>query len=180
MARFAYFTLLVASIATLCAAISVPIQEPLRDDGLAPDKKKWGWEDCGDDDFPMHVTSLEISPDPPKPGEELTVTAVGETTERVDEGAYAEVAVKVGRIKILQKEIDLCEEARNANVSVQCPVKAGVYKVVQTVALPKEIPPAPFQVSVDGYTADDEDLICLKLHIDFRRNPFPGRGLLGL
>ena len=38
----------------------------------------------GDDDFPMHVTSLEISPDPPKPGEELTVTAVGETTERVD------------------------------------------------------------------------------------------------
>lgn len=47
MARFAYFTLLVASIATLCAAISVPIQEPLRDDGLAPDKKKWGWEDCG-------------------------------------------------------------------------------------------------------------------------------------
>jgi hypothetical protein len=74
------------------------------------------------------------------------------------DGAYADVSVKLGLIKILQKQFDLCEEAyvfvifavsemltpsflrRNANTSVQCPVERGAYEVVHSVALPKEIP----------------------------------------
>lgn len=77
---------------------------------------------------------------------------------RLQEGAYADVSVKLGLIKILQKQFDLCEEAyvsvifavsemltlsylrRNANTTVQCPVQEGNYEVVHTVALPKEIP----------------------------------------
>ena len=77
---------------------------------------------------------------------------------RLQEGAYADVSVKLGLIKIVQKQFDLCEEAyvsvifavsemltlsylrRNANTTVQCPVEEGNYEVVHTVALPKEIP----------------------------------------
>jgi hypothetical protein len=77
---------------------------------------------------------------------------------RLQEGAYADVSVKLGLIKILQKQFDLCDEAyvsvifavsemptlsylrRNANTSVQCPVEQGKYEVVHTVALPREIP----------------------------------------
>jgi len=76
----------------------------------------------------------------------------------VQDGAYADVSVKLGLIKILQKQFDLCNEAyvsvifavfeipslrylrRNANTSVQCPVEKGTYEVEHTVALPKEIP----------------------------------------
>ena len=36
--------------------------------------------------------------------------------------------------------------------------------------------PAPFKVSVRGYTVDDEDMACVDIEIDFR----PKRGLLGL
>ena len=81
---------------------------------------------------------------------------------------------------------------RNAETSVQCPVEKGEYTVVHTVTLPKEIPPgtilllqrfyivsinrintliAPFNVHIDGYTVDDEDLVCLDLSIDFRKTP---------
>jgi ML domain len=74
------------------------------------------------------------------------------------EGAYADVTVKLGVVKLLSKEFDLCEEAyvflvlpvfaiptgissrRNAELEVQCPVKEGDYLVEHTVALPKEIP----------------------------------------
>lgn len=31
--------------------------------------------------------------------------------------------------------------SRNANATIQCPVEPGDYTVVQTVSLPKEIPP---------------------------------------
>ena len=79
---------------------------------------------------------------------------------------------------------------RNSNVDVQCPVEPGQYHIVQTVALPKEIPQgellnllyqshylirprsAKFVVNVRGYTAEDDDLVCLDLKVNFMKG-FP-------
>lgn len=85
------------------------------------------------------------------------------------EGSIADVTVKIGLIKLLQKQFDICEEARNNNLTVQCPVEAGEYEITQTVALPREIPPAKFNVHVQAIGAEDEDLTCLDLSIDFRK-----------
>ncbi|KAJ4001016.1 ML domain-containing protein [Lentinula boryana] len=131
--------------------------------------KKWSWEDCGVDTDPVRIQSIEISPDPPSPGKALTVKVTGTANEVIEEGAIADVTVKLGLIKLLSKRFDVCEEARNANASVQCPVEKGQYVVVQTVDLPKEIPPAKFHVHVEGYTVDDEDLMCMDLTIDFTK-----------
>ena len=38
----------------------------------------------GNPSDPVHIKSIEISPDPPKPGEDLTVTVVGEAIERIE------------------------------------------------------------------------------------------------
>lgn len=79
----------------------------------------------------MDIKSIKISPDPPQKGQDLNVTVSGTVKQLVEarslrsslwrdlietyillqEGAYALVQVKIGRIKILQKEIDICEEA---------------------------------------------------------------------
>ncbi|KAJ8596954.1 hypothetical protein M405DRAFT_804559 [Rhizopogon salebrosus TDB-379] len=136
----------------------------------------WSWEDCGFPTDAIQLQSISLSPDPPKPGEDLTVTAVGLAQEVIEDGAYADVVVKLGLIKLLTKRFDVCEEARAANASIQCPVEEGKYTVVQTVALPKEIPQAKFTVAVRGYTASDDDMLCLDLKVDFMRNPFPRFG----
>ncbi|KAH7911964.1 ML domain-containing protein [Hygrophoropsis aurantiaca] len=127
----------------------------------------WSYANCGLPSDPIQIHSISVSPDPPKPGQDLTVKVVGEATEVVEEGAYADVVVKLGLIKLLQRRFDVCEEARSANASVQCPVTKGEYTVEHTVALPKEIPRAKFTVGVRGYTADDDDLVCLDLKVDF-------------
>ncbi|KAJ7136759.1 MD-2-related lipid-recognition domain-containing protein, partial [Mycena epipterygia] len=115
------------------------------------------------------LESLEVSPDPPAPGKNLTITAKGRAAQRIEDGAYADVIVKMGLIKLLTKKFDVCKEAENAQASIQCPVDEGAYEVVHTVALPREIPPAKFNVQVRGYTADDENMLCLDLIADFRR-----------
>ncbi|KAJ7837517.1 hypothetical protein B0H14DRAFT_1096264 [Mycena olivaceomarginata] len=96
-----------------------------------------GWEyvDCGDPSYPVQLDSIEISPDPPLPGHDLTVTVKALVTDVIEEGATADVTVKLGRIKLLQKKFDVCQEARNANATVSCPVEPGPYEIVQTVAL---------------------------------------------
>ncbi|KAI9460885.1 ML domain-containing protein [Lactarius psammicola] len=133
----------------------------------------WKYEDCGLPTDPIQIESITVSPDPPKPGQDLTVLVKAQAQEQVQDGAYADVQVKLGLIKILQKQFDLCKEARNANTSVQCPVEKGSYVVEHTVALPKEIPQAKFNVNVQAYTIDDDDLFCVKLEVSFMRRPFP-------
>ncbi|CDZ96745.1 vacuole protein [Phaffia rhodozyma] len=127
----------------------------------------WSWVDCGVAGDAVQVESINISPDPPVPGKNLTVSVKGVVIDPINEGSYADVLVKLGLIKLLQKRFDVCDEAENANATVQCPVSPGSYEVSQTVELPKEIPRAKFAIQVRGVTAEDKDMLCLDLFIDF-------------
>lgn len=40
----------------------------------------------------------------------------------------------------MSSDVATTDRSRNANATVQCPVKEGKYDVVQKVELPKEIP----------------------------------------
>ncbi|KAL7423150.1 Phosphatidylglycerol/phosphatidylinositol transfer protein [Cryptotrichosporon argae] len=140
-------------------------------DGPMHTMDSWSYVDCGTAEDVVQLKSIKVSPDPPKPGANLTVYVEGDVLQPIEEGAYADVTVKLGLIKLLQKRFDVCEEARNANASVQCPVAPGPYAVEQTVELPKEIPKAKFAVQVRGFTADEDDLLCLDLYVDFLKKP---------
>ena len=52
--------------------------------------------------------------------------------------------MKLGLIKLLTKEFDICQEAKNAELDIQCPVQSGDYTVSHTVTIPKEAPPGMF------------------------------------
>ncbi|KAF9270298.1 hypothetical protein L218DRAFT_992931 [Marasmius fiardii PR-910] len=157
-------------IAVLCLftlANAASLQFPLKSDEPVHTTNKWSWEDCGSPDDVVQIKSIQVNPDPPQPGKELSVTVNGFASQTIEEGAYANVVVKLGLIKILTKQFNLCEEARKANASIQCPIQDGDHQVTQVVQLPKEIPRAKFKVNADGYTVDDENLFCVDLSIDF-------------
>ncbi|PCH33783.1 hypothetical protein WOLCODRAFT_135322 [Wolfiporia cocos MD-104 SS10] len=166
MARFAFFALLATTLSVVCSAVPAEQQNTLLDHTALADR--WSWKDCGTPSHLVHIQDIQITPDPPQKGKDMTVTVVGTADSEIEDGAYADVVVKVGAIKLLQKEFDVCEEARNANASIQCPVAEGHHKVTHTVALPKEIPPAIFNVNIRAYTVEDEDLACVDIGIDFR------------
>ncbi|KAJ7655918.1 ML domain-containing protein [Mycena rosella] len=157
---------LLASLASLSLALPGTSQFALSDPARSTDT--WGWKDCGSDDDPVHIISIAVSPDPPKIGAPLTVSINAAVTETIDEGATADVLVKVGVIKLLQKTFDLCEEARNANATVSCPVTPGAYTIVQSVELPKEVPKLKYVINVQGFTQDEEPMVCVDLTVQFR------------
>ena len=59
----------------------------------------------------VQLKSIKVSPDPPQPGKNLTVEVEADVLNEIDEGAEADVTVKLGLIKLLQKKFDVCEEA---------------------------------------------------------------------
>ncbi|KAI0280649.1 hypothetical protein BGY98DRAFT_312792 [Russula aff. rugulosa BPL654] len=110
MARLALFSIVLLSLSLSANAASSqqPIAYP---DGSVRTTEGWSWTDCGFPTDAIQIESISVSPDPPQPGQNLTVTVQASAQEEVEEGAYADVEVKLGLIKLLHKRFDLCEEA---------------------------------------------------------------------
>jgi len=72
-------------------------------------------------------------------GANLTIKATGFVKETIVDGAYVQLQVKYGYIKLLDTTADLCEQIKN--VDLDCPIEKGKISIVKDIELPKEIPP---------------------------------------
>ncbi|CZR60134.1 related to Phosphatidylglycerol/phosphatidylinositol transfer protein [Phialocephala subalpina] len=162
-------TPLFASLAS--AGIFDSIQSVVKTDDPAKALASWSYTECGHANDPITLHSVSVSPDPPVPGSPLSVNISFTANEPILTGAYIDVVVKVGYIKILQKEVDLCEEGGVLkDTGISCPVEKGDHVLRKEVDLPKEIPPAKFTVNAKGYTVLDEDMFCVDVFADFLTN----------
>lgn len=75
-------------------------------------------------------------------GAELVIRATGTVFERIEEGAYVDIVVKYGLIRLLATRADLCEQI--GNVDLECPIEKGVLSITKSVDIPKEVPPVCF------------------------------------
>jgi hypothetical protein len=68
----------------------------------------------------------------------LTIEAKGTVSETIVEGAYVQLQVKYGLIRLINTKADLCEQVKN--VDMECPIEKGLLVITKDVDLPKEIP----------------------------------------
>lgn len=169
-------TLLLAAGQTVTAIPSplgltgVQLQNPFGSSGLsASDKPIPG-------DSPLMLCDLEapklveifnvtLSPNPPLRGSELVIFAQGVVKEVIEEGAYIDVDVRYGFIKLLKQTFDLCEQT--GNVDLECPIQEGPISLETTVKLPDEIPPGKYIVVARAFTNDDQPITCLSTTVEF-------------
>ena len=134
----------------------------------------WSYEDAGLETDPLQIESITVTPDPPKPGADLKGVIKTTVTAEITDGAYADVVVKLGLVKVLTKRYDLFAELKNgsawsltADSGSGAPVKPGPVTLTFNGTLPREIPRAKFNISVRAYTVDDDDLAALNFKVDF-------------
>ena len=72
-------------------------------------------------------------------GADLVIRATGTVFETIEEGAYVNLVVKYGLIRLVNTKADLCEQV--GNVDLECPIKKGVLSITKSVQIPKEVPP---------------------------------------
>lgn len=116
----------------------------------------------------IDIEYISLVPNPPRRGETLNIVANATTYGEIDEGAYIDVVVKLGLIKLLTQRFDLCEEV--SEIDLSCPVKGGPKQIVKDVEMPKMIPPGTYDAIANAYTKDDEFIVCLKARITFGLN----------
>lgn len=122
---------------------------------------------CGPvEDNILIIDYIDISPNPPLPGQKLTIKASGRLTESIEKGAYVKVEVKYGYIKLVHQTLDLCENA--GQIDLECPVEAGEITIIKEVDLPKAIPPGKYHVQADVLTVDDFPITCINADVYFK------------
>ena len=72
-------------------------------------------------------------------GSNLTIEAVGTFAEDIEEGAYVNLQVKYGLIRLINTKEDLCAQLKN--LDKPCPLKEGETTITKEVDLPAQIPP---------------------------------------
>lgn len=111
------------------------------------------------------LTKVVISPNPPQKGANLTFTAEGILADDIQEGAYVEVDVRYGFIRLIHQTFDLCEEI--TKVDLECPIKKGKQVITKEVEIPNEVPGGRYIVNAKAYTAEDIFITCLSATVDF-------------
>ncbi|CAG7936291.1 unnamed protein product [Penicillium nalgiovense] len=112
------------------------------------------------DNYKLEIESVDLAPNPPLPGQKLTISAKGILLERIEKGATVNLEVKWGLITLIKQTVDLCDELKN--VDLECPLEKGEMVLTKEVDLPKQIPPGKYSVLADVYNKEQNQITCLK------------------
>jgi len=123
-------------------------------------------EAARDDDI-IVIEKVDLVPNPPEAGQDLVIEAKGTVKEPIQKGAYVELQVKYGYIRLVNMRADLCDQI--SNVDLECPIDEGVISITKSVELPNEIPPGKYTVHADVYTEDERRITCLDAVVNFAR-----------
>ncbi|AOA60375.1 Protein with similarity to the human NPC2/He1 [Komagataella phaffii CBS 7435] len=113
----------------------------------------------------LTLKEVDLSPNPPQRGVNLTITAIGDLDVAVTEGAYVEIDVTYGYIKLIHQTFDICSEIQN--VDLECPLDKGHYELTKEVEIPQQVPPGKYTVFARAFTADDKFITCLTGSVEF-------------
>jgi len=115
----------------------------------------------------LFIEKVDLDPNPPEAGKGLSISAKGNLTEKVEDGAKIHLQVKYGLITLINQEADLCEQV--GQVDLECPLEPGELVLTKDVDLPAQIPPGKYTVLADVFTKDGDKITCLTATVLFHR-----------
>ncbi|KAG5992913.1 hypothetical protein E4U52_002444 [Claviceps spartinae] len=136
--------------------LKIPGQSPLE---YCPDKKSEGY---------IEIYNIDLAPNPPAAGKNLIIKATGAVKRPIENGAYIDLTVKYGLIRLLTTRADLCDKI--GEVDLKCPLNPGNMQITKTVELPNEIPPGTYTVTADVFSAHHKRITCLTATVKFNMN----------
>ncbi|GAA1321058.1 hypothetical protein GCM10009647_053840 [Streptomyces sanglieri] len=135
----------------------------------------WSYTDTGLDTDPWIINSITATPDTPQPGSPWKLAIDTTVLETITEGAWLDVTVQLGLIKLLQKRYDLfeCLNGKHPEIPLTLddkqdgPIGKGHVGMTLALNLKREVPPAKFKILVRGYTVEEDDLFSIDATVDF-------------
>eukprot|EP00003_Mantamonas_plastica_P008405 TRINITY_DN1735_c0_g1_i3.p3 TRINITY_DN1735_c0_g1~~TRINITY_DN1735_c0_g1_i3.p3 ORF type:complete len:155 (+),score=45.07 TRINITY_DN1735_c0_g1_i3:44-466(+) len=116
------------------------------------------WSFCGTSADHLKIGSVQITPDPPQKGANITVAASGTLDEQVT-GGSAVVKLYYSGIKILDHTYDLC----TLDPQIKCPFPQGTNTLKVSEMIPSDAPGGHYTGSVNLNDQNNTEITCIKL-----------------
>ena len=121
------------------------------------------FENCGATTDDFQISQLDVSPDPPVMGQNITVAAAGTLNVDITGGQVTlEVYLKtiVGKIRVVNKQENICQSV--GSIPNPCPIKAGPYSKTISALVPNEkIPSGTYTGQVRADDQDGRQIACI-------------------
>lgn len=158
----------VLALAASGFALPSVFPEEVADDRVLYNSAGTQFTSCGSDSDILKIKEIVLSPDPPKGGKALTITATGTNSAVVSPGAEVAVTAKVGFLTVLSTTLDLCSYA--GEVGYPCPVAPGDMTVKFSVDIPSNVPKLGVNVKAVAKNADGAQLFCMSGKVQLTRD----------
>jgi hypothetical protein len=135
------------------------------DDLVVPGQNPLHYCSADRDDDIVKIEKVDLSPNPPVPGAKLEIKATGTVLEPIEDGAYINLVVKYGLIRLINQKADLCEQTEKADL--KCPIEKGHLSVTKSVDIPRQVPPGKYAVHAEVLSKDDKPITCLDATVTF-------------
>lgn len=131
----------------------------------------WNWSDAGGPDDLMVIRSVEMRPDPPADPRHTQIVINADVRQALTDGAYLDVTVKLGRVKLVAHTFDLLKELQaDGSVSewqhyiAPGPVTLAFPPLRSLLGDARE---GRYVVLVNAHAAEDELMASVYVTIDF-------------
>ncbi|KAL9106277.1 MAG: hypothetical protein Q9227_008676 [Pyrenula ochraceoflavens] len=108
----------------------------------------------------LQIKYADLTPNPPKAGQTLTISASGTISQRIEEGAKIQIQVKYGLVTLINQKADFCDTIEN--VDLKCPLEKGLMTLTKEVDIPKDVPKGKYTVMADVISNEGEKITCLE------------------
>lgn len=112
---------------------------------------------CREDDDVMSVKSVNLVPDPPSKGSNVSIVIDGYLNEDILPGAYMMVSVNKGGFKLPQIKIPICDYIKS-----NCPVDVSSERIEMIFEIPKMLPSGTYDVKAVLFN-NDVDIFSRKI-----------------
>ncbi len=120
-----------------------------------------GWELCDQTDDLFQLEVFNVSPDPPRRGQFMSIHVKGHLLEALEDGTV-EYTVRYGGIPIVHDKQPLCEALALEPSLPQCPLRAGKWNIKRQIDLPYAVPFGKYSISAVGWNPQGERIFCVE------------------
>ena len=137
-----------------------PTLEPIESGTLGP------LDYCGGDSSIFNVETVEITPFPPKIGQNLTITASGTLRKPILQNSTLQLGGKWGAVPLFKQVHDFCE--KTGNYGIPCPIMPGPFAFDYTQFLPANLPSITISLSVNLLDSEKKLITCLSGNVQLQ------------
>eukprot|EP00775_Hariotina_reticulata_P010842 gene10841-biopygen12781 len=120
--------------------------------------KAFTWTPCDADVVPFTPDHVDLVPDPPAAGGQVTFKIEGNAVHDVPAGLIS-INVTFAGTQIYEEVDDLCSKT-------SCPIKTGPIAITYVQDLPPIAPPGDYDVQVVARDLQNTELMCVVVHFE--------------